>query len=130
MKMSEASCTPKFINPLCSVNNVDVAEKILFYNCLLNDELSSNKWVCYGPYISHEDAILLKDIDGRTSTINDNLRGKSSSQDIDGVPQHNKSLLIPVTSYLPHRIDIMKNLISYTFPEVSIKNASNAPLPK
>jgi hypothetical protein len=99
---------PKFINPLCGVNNTDSAlnktyeDKQEFYNCLVKDEWRQNKWTCYGPYLNPEDATALKGL--------------------DVIPKHKSSLLVPVSSYLPHRIDIIKTLVSHTFPEVQIKS--------
>lgn len=107
--MSDAS--PKFINPLCSVNNTDSklniaeADRQEFYNCLVRDEWQLNKWTCYGPYLNPEDATALKGL--------------------AEIPKHNKSMLIPVSSYLPHRIDIMRTLVRYSFPEVRIKSLNN-----
>ena len=101
----------KFINPLCSVNNNDSAlnrnelEKQEFYNCLIRNEWQQNKWTCYGPYLNPEDATALK---GLTE-----------------IPKHNKSILVPVSSYIPHRIDIMRPLVRYTFPDVRIKSLNN-----
>lgn len=109
--MSDVSQSPKFINPLCSINNTDVSlhkkemEKQEFYNCLVRDEWQLNKWTCYGPYLNSEDATALKGI--------------------PQIPKHNKSMLVPVSSYLPHRIDIMQTLVRYTFPEVKIKSLNN-----
>lgn len=99
---------PKFINPLCGVNNIGSAlnrsemEKQEFYNCLVRNEWQPNKWTCYGPYLNPEDATALKGV--------------------AEIPEHNKSMLIPVSSYLPHRVDIMHTLVRYTFPEVVVKS--------
>jgi hypothetical protein len=98
----------KFINPLCSVNNIDCrvynneVDKQEFYNCFNVDEWSGNKWTCYGPYLNHEDAIALKGV--------------------YDIPKYHKSMLVPVSNYFPHRIDIMKTLVGYTFPEVAIRS--------
>jgi hypothetical protein len=102
---------PKFINPLCGVNSGDYTlnrnevDKQEFYNCLVKDEWRQNKWTCYGPYFNPEDATALKGL--------------------DVIPKHIKSLLVPVSSYLPHRIDIMNTLIRHSFPEVVIKSSGN-----
>ncbi len=112
--MSDNNLHHKFINPLCSINNTECganrneSEKQEFYNCLARDEWNYNKWTCYGPYLNSEDATALK---GMTE-----------------IPKHNKSMLIPVSSYLPHRIDIMNTLIRYSFPKVVIKSIENKSL--
>jgi hypothetical protein len=106
--MSDNNQHHKFINPLCSVNNTESAvngtkiEKQEFYNCLVCNEWQQNKWTCYGPYLNADDATKLKGI--------------------DAIPRYNKSMLIPVSSYLPHRIDIMNTLLHYSFPKVVIES--------
>ncbi len=106
--MSEGSSPHKFINPLCSVNNTESgvnrneSEKQEFYNCIVANEWQQNKWTCYGPYFNPEDATSLKRV--------------------EIIPKHNTSMLVPVSSYLPHRIDIMNTLIRHSFPEILIKN--------
>lgn len=110
--MSDNSSNHKFINPLCSVNNTESAvngtkiEKQEFYNCLVCNEWQDNKWTCYGPYFNTEDATKLKGV--------------------HAIPKHKKSMLIPVSSYLPHKIDIMNTLLHYSFPKVVIKNIDSA----
>jgi hypothetical protein len=106
--MSDIPSHHKFINPLCSVNNTvsgcnkNEVEKQEFYNCVVRDEWRDNKWTCYGPYLNSEDATALKGI--------------------AEIPKHNKSILVPVSAYLPHRIDIMNTLIRHSFPQVVIKS--------
>jgi hypothetical protein len=106
--MSDNASHNKFINPFCSINvegNSSMTDKQEFYNCLVRDEWQLNKWTCYGPYLNHEDATALKGL--------------------SEIPKHNKSMLVPVSSYLPHKIDIMNTLVRYTFPQVVIKSQIN-----
>lgn len=100
----------KFINPLCGVNNTDGVnkqeiDKFHFYNCIIKDEWQHNKWTCYGPYLKPEDATELKGM--------------------HNIPKYNKSMLICTSGYLPDKVDIMKKLITYSFPEVVIKSVQD-----
>ncbi len=100
----------RFINPLCSVNNTDVSNKqdtdrFQFYNCIIKQEWQQNKWTCYGPYLKPEEATELKGV--------------------HEIPKHNTSILICTSGYLPHRVDIMKQLISHSFPKVEIKSVED-----
>lgn len=109
--MSNNSSHNKFINPFCSINvegNSLMTNKQEFYNCLVRDEWEHNKWTCYGPYLNPNDATVLKGL--------------------DIIPKHKSSLLVPVSSYLPHRIDIMKTLVGCTFPEVRIQSVEGSSL--
>ena len=80
-------------------------EKQEFYNCLVGNEWQENKWTCYGPYFNTEDATKLKGV--------------------DAIPKYNKSIIIPVSSCLPHKIDIMNTLLHYSFPKVVIKSINS-----
>jgi hypothetical protein len=105
--MSDQNNNNRFINPLCGINNTDGLNKqepdrLQFYNCIVKDEWQQNKWTCYGPYWKPEEATELKGV--------------------YKIPKYNTSMLICTSGYLPHRVDIMKELISYSFPKMEIKS--------